>query len=389
MNGKNGASWFDDYAEEADDIQIDEYDITAIPNDWNILTIFSFLESKSVSIPGFQRNYVWDIVRASKLIESLILGLPVPQVFLYETARNKFLVIDGQQRLMSIYYFMKQKFPILEMRAELRSIFAQHGSIPDNILHNDKYFEDFRLKLPNISKNKPNQFTGLNYATLGDYKTQFELRTVRNIIIKQISPKDDKDSSMFEVFNRLNTGGINLKPQEIRSSMYHSDFYDMLSRANLKPTWRHILDEKEPDVHMKDVEILLRGFAMLIEGKDYSPSMVSFLNGFSKKCQKIDKEKVSFLFQLLDAFLEACSTLPSDAFSKNGRFNVALFESAFAALCGQALQEQRPPCGSVSFEKLKNLEDDMDFKSAMQEGTTKKANVEKRLERAKAILGSL
>ena len=70
--------WFDDYAEGDDDGQIDEYDITATPNDFNILTLFSFIEAGAVKIPGFQRNYVWDQVRASKLIESLIIGIPVP-----------------------------------------------------------------------------------------------------------------------------------------------------------------------------------------------------------------------------------------------------------------------------------------------------------------------
>lgn len=131
MADNNDTSWFDDYAEEVDDIQVEEYDITAAPNDFNVLTIQSFLESGAVRIPGFQRNYVWDIGRASKLIESLILGLPVPQVFLYEVDRNKFLVIDGQQRLMSIYYFIKQRFPRKDKRAELRTIFDQHGKIPD------------------------------------------------------------------------------------------------------------------------------------------------------------------------------------------------------------------------------------------------------------------
>jgi uncharacterized protein with ParB-like and HNH nuclease domain len=111
MKNTDNTDWFEDYAESADDIQVGEYDITAAPNDFNVLTINSFLESGAVRIPGFQRNYVWDLGRASKLIESLILGLPVPQVFLYEVERNRFLVIDGQQRLMSIYYFVKQRFP--------------------------------------------------------------------------------------------------------------------------------------------------------------------------------------------------------------------------------------------------------------------------------------
>src|SRR5260370_27909647 len=87
---------FEDYVGDDDDFQIDEYDLTATPNDFNVLTIFNFIQSGAVKIPGFQRNYVWDIKRASKLVESLILGLPVPQLFLYEESRNKFLVIDCQ-----------------------------------------------------------------------------------------------------------------------------------------------------------------------------------------------------------------------------------------------------------------------------------------------------
>jgi uncharacterized protein with ParB-like and HNH nuclease domain len=110
--------WYTDYVNDEDEFEIDEYDLTSSPNDFNVLTIQSFIESGSVKIPGFQRNYVWDIKRASKLIESLLLGLPVPQIFLYEESRNKFLVIDGQQRLMSIYYFIKQRFPRKEKRVE-------------------------------------------------------------------------------------------------------------------------------------------------------------------------------------------------------------------------------------------------------------------------------
>jgi uncharacterized protein with ParB-like and HNH nuclease domain len=188
MPSQEEEDWFDDYAEDADEIQIDEYDITAAPNDFNILTIYNFLEAGSVRIPGFQRNYVWDLGRASKLIESLLLGLPVPQIFLYETGRNEFLVIDGQQRLMSIYYFMKQRFPKKEKRGELRTIFDERGSIPDEVLHDDKFFENFRLKLPETIPAQPNKFRGLAYATLGVHKTQFDLRTIRNVIIKQNSP---------------------------------------------------------------------------------------------------------------------------------------------------------------------------------------------------------
>jgi hypothetical protein len=382
--------WFDDYAEDVEDIQIEEYDITAAPNDFNVLTIFNFLESGAVRIPGFQRNFVWDLGRASKLIESLILGLPVPQVFLYEMERNKFLVIDGQQRLMSIYYFVKQRFPKKEKRSELRAIFDEHGKIPDEVVHDDSYFENFRLKLPEVLPDHPNRFKGLSHATLGTYKTQFELRTIRNVIIKQTSPQSD-DSSMYEIFNRLNTGGINLKPQEIRTSMYHSSFYEMLYRANAKAGWRRILAYQEPDLHMKDVEILLRGFAMLVDGDNYAPSMVKFLNQFSRKCRSQTPEKNQYLSNLFDSFLTACADLSDDAFlnKKNRRFNVALYEAAFASVCSDAFREQRLLTGSVPANQLSQLEEDKDFLDATIEGTTQTKNVKIRLARSRAILGSL
>lgn len=105
-------SWYEDESTDEEwEYPLHEYELTASPNDFNVITLFNFIESGTVKIPGFQRNYVWDLKRASKLIESMIIGLPVPQIFLYEESRNKFLVIDGQQRLMSIYYFIKQRFP--------------------------------------------------------------------------------------------------------------------------------------------------------------------------------------------------------------------------------------------------------------------------------------
>ncbi|MBI1925405.1 DUF262 domain-containing protein [Candidatus Poribacteria bacterium] len=384
-------AWFDDYTDQTDDdFQIDEYDLTATPNDFNVLTIFSFIESGAVKIPGFQRNYVWDITRASKLIESLILGLPVPQIFLYEQARNKFLVIDGQQRLMSIYYFIKQRFPRKEKRVELRSIFDLHGQIPDNILHDDRYFTNFNLSLPEKLPNHPNKFKGLNYATLGDYKTQFELRPIRNVIVKQNSPKDD-DSSIYEIFNRLNSGGINLQPQEIRTSLYHSAFYDMLYRINMLREWRKILHMPEPDLHMKDVEILLRSFAMLVDGCNYAPSLVKFLNQFSKKCHKHTAEYNTYLKELFKSFLRACQSLPDDAFMNKGnrRFNIALFEAVFTVVCEEQFRNGKLLDGTLIADKVLELASDSKFLAASQQGTTKTANVKARLQRAREIVGAL
>lgn len=381
--------WYDDYASEGDDddFDIDEYELTATPNDFNVLTINSFIESGAVVIPGFQRNYVWDIKRASKLIESLILGLPVPQIFLYEQARNRFLVIDGQQRMMSIYYFIKGRFPRKEKRAELRTIFAEHGEIPEQVLHDDAYFMPFKLSLPHSLPNRKNKFRNLNYQTLGEYQGQFNLRPVRNIIVKQTKPSED-DSSVYEIFNRLNTGGINLRPQEIRTSLYHSHFYDLLYRLNLDARWRSVVALPEPDLHMKDVEVLLRGFAMLLESKNYSPSMARFLNNFSKKARAFDRPTIQYLADLFDSFLTAAENLPKESFvsSRTKRFSIALYEAVFTAVCTSAYSEGAFVAKPKVPWPVRKLDLDPGFIESSEKASADKVNVEKRLARAAELL---
>lgn len=383
----NNGVWFDDYVTELDDEQIDEYDITATPNDFNVLTLFSFIESGAVKIPGFQRNYVWDRPRASKLIESLIIGIPVPQLFLYEQTRNNFLVVDGQQRLMSIYYFIKQRFPKKDKRSEIRDLFDQHGGMPDEYLHNDDLFEDFKLSLGTQIPGKINKFNTLKYSTLGEYKTQLDLRPIRNIVVKQSSPSDD-DSSIFELFNRLNTGGINLRPQEIRTSMYHSKFYDTLYRMNRLPAWRGFLNSQGPDLHMKDIEILLRSFAMLMEHDSYSPSMVKFLNRFSRSCKLFGDARNTYLFDLFRSFLDGCSGLPQKAFINpaNSRFNIALFEAVFTAACTAPYNANELVTSPISEAQVAKIATDPAFLAAATEGTTNTANVKIRIELAKAVI---
>ncbi len=386
---ENGQAWFEDYAEDADELQVEEYDITVSPNDFNVMTLHSFVESGAVRIPNFQRNFVWDLGRASKLIESLILGLPVPQLFLYEQEHNKFLVIDGQQRLMSIYYFIKKRFPRKENRVELRSIFDSEGHIPEKILHDDSYFQPFNLRLNEKIPNHPSMFKGLNYATLGDYKTQFDLRPIRNIVVRQNMSSDD--SAIYEIFNRLNTGGITLSPQEIRTSMYHSEFYKILYNINNLPEWRRILGQPVPDLHMRDIEFLLRGFATLVDGDNYAPSLAKFLNQFSKKCKNQRLEQNVYCRKLFESFLKACSNLPNDAFKskRNNRFNVALYEAVFTVTCEKAFSERHVVDGEIDIECLQTLEKDEDFAEASRVSTTDTSKVHKRLNRARELVGSL
>ena len=370
-----------------EDISFTEYDISASPNDFNIKTLFDFIDSGIVKIPGFQRNYVWDIKRASKLIESLIIGIPVPQIFLYEEAKNKFIVIDGQQRYMTIYFFKKKRFPRKEKRLELRKIFDEHKGIPEEILNNNEYFTDFNLRLPTSQPNQVNKFNKLNYYTLdeGD-QISLDLRTIRNIIIKQNSPDDDH-SVVFEIFNRLNSGGINLKPQEIRTSLFHSSFYDMLYNINLYENWRNLTPTNIPNINMRDIEILLRGFAMLMDGEGYKPSMTKFLNMFSYKAKSFPDENITYLEALFKEFIDHLPQHDEKLFhSKTGRFNISVYESIFVAACRDAFQEKSLEIKSINISQMTELKNDVKFIEATQSNTASEKNVKLRINKAIEVL---
>jgi uncharacterized protein with ParB-like and HNH nuclease domain len=372
----SGAHYIDDAHEnEQDDYGLKLYDISSSPNDFNIKTIFDFIESGVFLIPAFQRNYVWDLKRASKLIESIIIGLPIPQIFLFEEGENKFLVIDGQQRLLSIYYFIKGRFPRDEKKAEIRKIMLEKGGmISDELIYNDEYYRDFSLSL-----NKDSHLHKKKYKTLEQFKITFELRTIRNIIIKQTSP-DDRNSSMYEIFNRLNIGGVNLKPQEIRASIYHSEFYNKLQELNLNQKWRHLVGDSNPDIHMKDIEIILRAFALSDIDIEYKGNMKKFLNEFSEKAKKFDSKKIKELEEQFLTFLKACESLPDDAFlNKNKQFYISIFDAVYVAF-------QHSQKSEIDVEKFIALKEDKVFREFVDKSTTNAASVKERIRIAEEFL---
>ncbi|MEU7894259.1 DUF262 domain-containing protein [Nonomuraea sp. NPDC049152] len=378
------SQWISDGELEVDeDTQIDEYDIVASPNDFNVTTINNFIEKGAVKVPGFQRNYVWDIKRASKLIESLIIGVPVPQVFLYEESRNKFLVIDGQQRLLTVFFFIQGRFPRKEKRASIRKLFNVGTGAPNlEVLSDDSLFEPFALKLPKRPNGDTNKFTNLTYSSLEDYQGQLDLRTIRNMIIKQIRPVDD-DSSIFELFNRLNTGGVNLNAQEIRASLYHSDFFGLLFTLNEDLRWRRILGFPDADPRLKDIEIILRAFALSYPDamETYSGSMTSFLNRYCKMAQSFSSDDVRQRQEEWDWILSAAQNWPADTFrTASPKFSPLIFEAVFSAALslksrGGSLEQVRP-------ETIQSLGMSKEFAEFTHQGSTKTVNVKGRYELA-------
>ncbi|WP_413853779.1 hypothetical protein [Candidatus Ruminimicrobium bovinum] len=256
--------------------------------------------------------------------------------------------------------------------------------IPEKILRDTKYFSAFNLNLSEKSN-----YYNKNFATLNDEECfVFGLKTIRNIILKQNSPKNDS-SSMYEIFNRLNSGSVKLKPQEIRKCMYHSKFYDMLYNLNLNNNWRYLLSSPIPDIYMKDVEILLRSFAMLLSYKEYSPSMTSFLNDFSDKAKNFKEEEIDFLKVLFIEFINyICSLNNKDIFcTEKNKFNISFFESIFTVLCEKAYEQRDiTKIHKACVKKIDNLKNNKDFKNASTESTASKQHVAERIKLAKENL---
>lgn len=340
--------------QESESYPINEFQLTTTPNDFNISTIISFISSKVFKIPAFQRHYVWDIKRASKLIESLLIGLPIPQIFLYESGKNEFLVIDGQQRLMTLYYFFNGRFPKKEKRSDLRAIFDEHGHIPDDIMQDDNYFQRFNLRLDGLVDGQENRFNGKNYKTLGDSQMALNLATIRNMIIKPVTNDDEEDGAMFEIFNRLNSGGMNLTPQEIRMSLYHSKFNVSLIKLNENDIWRKVILGKDiVDMRLNDVEAILRTLAMVHSREEYKTTISGFLNTFSNATKSFSEEDTAFFRELWEGFMMACGNVQAEDFRTGAnRLSITLFESVFYAACRSSVEQRIVNIPPVTSEML-------------------------------------
>ena len=200
-----------DYEKQAQDEESPfvRYDITSYPSDYTLSVLWQMFKNGDITIPSFQRNFVWTQKQASSLIESFLMGLPVPSIFFYIDSSNKNLVIDGQQRLLSVFFFFEGYFG------------------PENEKGKRQTF-----RLTGLNKKSP--YYNLRFDEMQDVdKRKLEMTVLRAINIRQLSPVVD-DSCMYHIFERLNTGGTPLSSQEIRNCVYRGPFMDMLIESNIE-----------------------------------------------------------------------------------------------------------------------------------------------------------
>lgn len=398
-------SFIDDLIENEDtSYSLSNFNLVTTPNDFNVATIVAFMDKGVFKIPSFQRNFVWDIQKASKLIESLIIGLPIPQIFLYEKSRNMFEVIDGQQRLLSLYFFVKGRFPKNDAKYQLRSPenTTEDVLFKDDFLNDDNYFTKFNLKLK--TKATPESLVspldGKNYQTLDtENRVGLDLATIRNMVIKSAETSDDEHLARYEIFNRLNSGGINLNGQEIRMSLYSCKFLNLLTELNQNPIWRIFFGKQNPDNRLKDIELILRLFAMLIVGSKevhsyypntskilYQNSILSFLNNFANFSKEFDDAQLENFAKIWLSFMQSIENIDISVFSNTNEDNpkikkisIPVFEAIFYGLYRDKIRESNVEKLNINADTIKELKNVEGFLEVCNDKTTSKSHVNNRL----------
>ena len=223
------------------------FDISSYLADYTVKVLVEKWKDKQLVIPDFQRAYVWNMPMASKLIESFLLGLPVPQVFLYkDRSSGKLLVVDGHQRLSTI---------------------AQYYS---------GQFRDRRLfRLTGVHE----RWQGKRYTDLEEPdRLRLDDSPLRSIVVQQLDPDDNE--SIYLIFERLNAGGVKLNPMEIRRTVFHGPAIELIERLNMDAAWRELLGQATTDPRLRDLELVVRVLALSQGWNEYTKPMKTFLTTY-------------------------------------------------------------------------------------------------------------
>jgi hypothetical protein len=330
------------------------FSISSFGVDYPVETLVSRMEKELFYIPPFQRAFVWSQNQCSRFIESLLLGLPVPGIFLFKEAETgKHLVIDGQQRLKSLNYFC--------------------GG-----LINGKEFS-----LTGIET----KYKGRTYKTLDEAdRARLDDAVIHATVFKQDLP-EGHINSVYEVFERINTGGIKLSPQEIRSCICHGPFNDYLHSLNDYPAWRMMFGPKSK--RLKDIELILRFFAFYEMGTKYKSPMKHFLNDYMKERRSLPQDKLEELggifFKTVDFIIESLGTRP---FRPDRSLNTAVFDAVASAIGHRLVDKadlQRDQVLAAYNQLLKNER----FIDGYIRSTADEENVKKRMEEAAKAFGDI
>jgi len=340
--------------------------------DLPVETLHSWVKRGKLDLqPMFQRKFVWNKAKASHLIESLILEIPIPVVYVAEDKNKMYEVVDGQQRLTSICSYLD-------------------GIFPDG--------EDFKLGGLQVLKE-------LNGKPLKSLTNELQEKilgsTLRLIVIEKESDPDVK----FEVFKRLNLGAMQLNDQELRNCVMRGTYNDLLKELTSNKHMLKIMGLDEPHYRMKDRELILRFFAMWRNTHlKYKGPMKQFLNHEMEDHRNLSKSDASkmrivfeksidmafavFGYQAFRRFNPGKASSPNGGWEKN-KLNLALWDTLLYTFSFFDKSQVIPVADAIREEFLDLMTNDSIFVEYISSTTDKAERVQYRADAWKPRLQSL
>jgi len=348
--------------DEAREVIPYDFEITSYGADYDVDGLVKRLDRGDIVVPtfdpevertesgivGFQRRYVWSKPQADRFIESLLLGLPVPGIFLVKEPSGIHLVLDGQQRLRTL------------------------GAFYEGTLRG----KQFRLETVQ------ERFKGLAYKDLdADDRRRIDDAIIHATIVRQDTPSNDQES-VYLIFERLNTGGTSLQPQEIRSALYYGRLAALLRVLNEDANWRAVYGK--PSERLKDQEMILRFYAMLYYGEQYRRPMKVFLNRYMATNRNFERQREDDLRTVFSQAIAMIRTAKGDrVFRIASAVNAAVVDSVMTGVAKRLLARGKIEDAEALAQAYDELLQDPQYRDAVTSSTADEESVATRLRKAK------
>lgn len=317
--------------------------------------------------PELQRKFVWDKKEASRFIESILLGLPVPSIFLAQVSKGPQLIVDGYQRIMTIVDFYEGVW--------------RKDNTPFKLWNSERINERWRNK---------------SYSELSeDDKRRFRLYTIHAIIFEQKKTKND--DGLFQIFERINTSGKVLNAQEIRNCVSQGKMNTLLFSLNTNEKWRALFGDENEDSRMLDLEFILRFFTLsqdkILKSKKYKISLKKELNEYMNKYRKADDDFIETCTRNFESTIDfiynhfgesAFYNLQSDLEHLRNKFYPTVFDSLMIAT-NIALNNGYAHEGSLENMRLELLRNP-EYRESITEGTMQIEHIRTRVNKALEVI---
>jgi hypothetical protein len=242
--------------EELDEASPESYKVSYSGQDFDVDGLVRRLNREDMLVPkfghqddrittaGFQRGFVWNKPQMDRFIESLLLGYPIPGILLVRQPDKRYLILDGQQRLRTL----------------------------------QRFYEGTHQDRPFVLQNVSREFRGLRYPNLTEEQRRTIDNTYINATIVDTDGSPESQEAIYQIFERLNSGGTQLTAHEIRVALYAGPLIDRLHNLNHNPDWRSLYGNSSP--RLRDQELVLRIIALFCGADEYVRPLKRFLNQF-------------------------------------------------------------------------------------------------------------